>query len=166
MPSRSVLLVLTAVALLTGCSHDTARAPASTQVLSGPPASPGGAGGASAGEPGRAGGASVDGPSGAGVQSPGAYAVDNPPGAKTCALLSAAIKGATLMVPGVIGDVVVASATADAPVADAAQRLSAAYTTAVAAKGTGREPDAVAAVSAAAADMAGVCDDSGLSTVG
>jgi hypothetical protein len=70
------------------------------------------------------------------------------------------------MDPGVIDDIVAASDTADAPVADAAGRLASAYAAAVASKGGAKEPDAVAAVSEAAADMSGVCNDSGLDTVG
>jgi hypothetical protein len=50
------------------------------------------------------------------------------------------------MEPGVVARIVAAASTADAPVADAAQRL--------------------AAVSAAAADMAGVCSESGLESAG
>jgi hypothetical protein len=88
------------------------------------------------------------------------------PGTRTCALLGAAITQATLMDPGVITLIVAASATADAPVADAAQRLAAAYAKAARSKGTAAEPDAVAAVSAAAADMDGVCDESGLESAG
>lgn len=89
-----------------------------------------------------------------------------PPGTLTCAELGEAIKRASLMQPGVVDGIVRTSGTADAPVADAAQRLATAYATAVAAKGGDREPDAVAAVSAAAADMEGVCDESGLATAG
>jgi len=92
--------------------------------------------------------------------------VDDPPGAMTCGRVVRAVRDATLMVPGVVTDVVQASDTADAPVADAAQRLSARYTAAVAAHGTDGEPDAVAAVSAAAAEMVDVCADSGLETTG
>jgi hypothetical protein len=70
------------------------------------------------------------------------------------------------MEPGVVDAINRASGTADAPVADAAGRLAAAYGTAVTASGAPEEPDRIAAVSAAAADMSGVCDDSGLETVG
>jgi hypothetical protein len=70
------------------------------------------------------------------------------------------------MEPGVIDRVVAAASTADAPVAVAAQRLAAAYAKATASRNTTQEPDAVAAVSAAAADMAGVCAESGLESVG
>lgn len=70
------------------------------------------------------------------------------------------------MEAGVINAIVAAGATADAPVADAAGRLSTAYTKALAAEGKDDEPDAIAAVSAAGADMSGVCDDSGLESVG
>jgi hypothetical protein len=95
-----------------------------------------------------------------------APSADDPPGAITCAKLAAAISAVTIMDPGVVDGIVTASNTADAPVADAAQRLASAYAAAVAAKGSDDEPDAVAGVSAAAADMSGVCDDSGLETVG
>lgn len=88
------------------------------------------------------------------------------PGTRTCAALGTAITQATLMDPGVVGGIVAAAATADAPVSDAAQRLAAAYAKAVAAKGTPQEPDAVAAVSAAASDMSGVCQESGLESAG
>jgi hypothetical protein len=91
---------------------------------------------------------------------------DEPPGTVTCHLLVAAIKGATLMDPGVVDAIVRASATADAPVADSAQRLAAAYASAVTSKGTQGEADAVAAVSAAGTDMSGVCADSGLESAG
>jgi hypothetical protein len=77
-----------------------------------------------------------------------------------------AVDDATLMQPGVVDVIARASATADAPVGDAAQRLASAYAAAAAARGTDTEPDAVAAVSAAGADMSQVCADSGLDTVG
>ncbi|BFU46707.1 hypothetical protein [Krasilnikovia sp. MM14-A1004] len=93
-------------------------------------------------------------------------AVDDPPGTITCAKLARAIADATLMQPGVVDDIVAASATADAPVADAARRLGEAYAAAVASHGTDNEPDAVAAVSASAAEMSQVCVDSGLETAG
>jgi len=88
------------------------------------------------------------------------------PGTRTCAALTTAITRATLMDPGVVDRIVAASSTADAPVADAAQRLAAAYARATASRGAAQEPDAVAAVSAAAADMAGVCAESGLESAG
>ncbi len=93
-------------------------------------------------------------------------AVDNPPGANTCALLGAAIKRSTLMEAGVVDGINRASSTADAPVADAAARLATVYAVAVAAHGKADEPDRVAAVSAAASDLSGVCTDSGLATDG
>lgn len=92
--------------------------------------------------------------------------VDNPPGTLACATLQTAVREATLMRPGVVDTIVRSSSTADAPVADAAQRLAAAYAAAVKAHGTTGEPDAVAAVSAAGADMTKVCADSGLVTAG
>ncbi len=91
---------------------------------------------------------------------------DDPPGSVACARLAQAIADASLMDDGVVAGVAAVSATADAPIADAAERLATAYAEAVAARSTDVEPDAVAAVSAAAADMAGVCSDSGLSTTG
>ncbi|MFF5084296.1 hypothetical protein ACFY36_45240 [Actinoplanes sp. NPDC000266] len=91
---------------------------------------------------------------------------DDPPGTLTCTALAAAVADASLMQEGVVDGIVNVSATADAPVADAAQALAVAYTQASASEGTESEPDAVAAVSAAAADMAQVCADSGLQTVG
>jgi hypothetical protein len=98
--------------------------------------------------------------------SPSMAPVDDPPGTNTCKLLVAAINGATLMEPGVVDAIVAASSTADAPVGDAAQRLGAAYAAAVTASTSPDEPDKVAAVSAGASDMANVCDESGLATVG
>src|SRR4051812_11483214 len=91
---------------------------------------------------------------------------DDPPGTNTCTLLVSAVNDATLMEAGVVDAIARASSTADAPVADAAQRLAAAYAAAVAVKGADSEPDAVAAVSAAGSEMATVCDESGLAQVG
>jgi hypothetical protein len=70
------------------------------------------------------------------------------------------------MNPGVVTDITAAAATADAPVLEAAQALSAAYTEAVAAHGTDAEPDAIAAVSAAAAELTRICAASGLEVAG
>ena len=70
------------------------------------------------------------------------------------------------MTPAVVDGIARAASTADAPIADAAQRLAAAYAGAVAARGTENEPDAVAAVSAAGGEMSTVCKESGLETVG
>jgi hypothetical protein len=92
--------------------------------------------------------------------------VDEPPGVIACGKAVRAVSEASLMNPGVVADITAASATADAPVADAAQALSAAYTKAVAAHDTDAEPDAVAAVSAAAAELVKICGDSGLETAG
>jgi hypothetical protein len=91
---------------------------------------------------------------------------EDTPGLNACGALEAAVADATLMTPGVVDAIVRASAAADAPVADAAQRLATAYAAATAAGGTDGEPDAVAAVSVAGADMTSVCADSGLDTVG
>jgi len=92
--------------------------------------------------------------------------VDEPPGTIACGKAVQAVREATLMNPDVITDIANAAGTADAPVADAAQDLSAAYSKAVAAHDTDAEPDAVAAVSAAAAELVKICDDSGLETAG
>lgn len=92
--------------------------------------------------------------------------LDDPPGAIACGQVVAAVRDASLMMPGVIDGVAAASRTADAPVADAAQRLAAAHAAVVGAAGTEDEPDKVAALSAAAAEMVDVCGDSGLETVG
>jgi len=102
----------------------------------------------------------------AATASPSDGADDQPPGTLTCGDLKTAVTAATLMHPGVVASIVRSSSTADAPVADAAQRLATAYATAVAAHGTSDEPDAVAAVSMAAADMTKICDESGLNAVG
>jgi hypothetical protein len=96
----------------------------------------------------------------------GATVVDDPPGSMACGELKDAVTGATLMEPGVVDRIVGYSSTADAPVADSAQRLAAAYAAAVTAHGSDNEPDAVAAVSAAGAEMTRICDESGLATVG
>ncbi|GLW30754.1 hypothetical protein [Actinoplanes regularis] len=88
--------------------------------------------------------------------------VDDPPGLLTCRHLAMAVRDASLMEPGVVQDIVATSATADAPVADAATALGRAYANALVSRDTRGEPDAIAAVSAAAADMSQVCADSGL----
>jgi hypothetical protein len=95
-----------------------------------------------------------------------AAVVDDPPGSMACGELQDAVTGATLMEAGVVDRIVRYSGTADAPVADSAQRLAVAYAAAVAAHGSDNEPDAVAAVSVAGADMTKICDESGLDTVG
>jgi hypothetical protein len=88
------------------------------------------------------------------------------PGEVACRALVAAVRDATLMYPGVVDAVAAASTTADAPIADAGRRLADAYRAAAGARGTDTEPDAVAAVSAAGADMTRVCQESGLDAVG
>ncbi len=93
-------------------------------------------------------------------------ATEDVPGTLACQALITAVRDGTLMSPGVVDGIVRAGTTADAPIADAAQRLAAAYAAAVSARGTDGEPDAVAAVSAAGVDMTTVCDESGLETVG
>ena len=92
--------------------------------------------------------------------------VDQPPGVAACSLLRKAIEDATLMQPGVTDAIAAASTAAGQPVAAAGGRLAAAYAAAVAARDTAGEPDAVAAVSAAGADMKTVCVDAGLETAG
>jgi len=91
---------------------------------------------------------------------------DNPPGSIACGRLAAAIAAGSFMTPGVADGIVAASATADAPLADAARRLGDAYRAAVASKNKADEPDRIAAVGAAASDMSGVCAESGLQKVG
>jgi hypothetical protein len=93
-------------------------------------------------------------------------AIDEPPGTNTCRLLIAAVNAGTLMQPGVVDAIVDAGGTADAPLADAARRLGAAYIAATAASTGPDQPDKVAAVSKAGSDMAVVCDESGLAAVG
>jgi hypothetical protein len=93
-------------------------------------------------------------------------ATEDVPGEVACGALVAAVRDATLMNPGIVDAIAAASVTADAPIADAGRRLADAYRTATAARGTGTEPDAVAAVSAAGAEMSRVCQESGLDTVG
>ena len=91
---------------------------------------------------------------------------DNPPGSIACGRLAAAIAAGSFMSPGVVDGIVAASATADAPLADAARRLGNAYGAASASANKADEPDKIAAVGAAASDMSGVCAESGLQTVG
>jgi hypothetical protein len=93
-------------------------------------------------------------------------ATEDVPGTLACRTLIVAVREGTLMAPGVVDGIVQASSTADAPIAESAQRLAAAYAGAVSAAGTESEPDAVAAVSAAGVEMSTVCDESGLETVG
>jgi hypothetical protein len=95
-----------------------------------------------------------------------ASAVDDPPGSVACTRLAAAVAAGSLMEPHVVDDIAAASRTADAPLADAAERLATAYGSAVAAAGKADEPDKIAAVAAAASDMSGVCGESGLRTAG
>lgn len=138
MPRISPTLVLIiAVALLAGCGDDAAPGPAAPI-------------------------GSVPGSAAPDVSA----SADDPPGAITCARLAAAIERSALMEPGVIDEINRAAATADAPVADAAGRLATAFAAAGNASGAPDEPDRIAAVSAAASDMSGVCRDSGLETVG
>jgi len=92
--------------------------------------------------------------------------VDNPPGSIACARLAAAVAAGSFMTAGVVDGIVAASATADAPLADAAHRLGDAYVAAIAARNKADEPDKIAAVATAASDMSGVCAKSGLQTVG
>lgn len=91
---------------------------------------------------------------------------DDPPGAVACAKAARTLRDGTVMNPGVVTEIEDAAVTADAPVLEAAEALSESYTKAVAAHGTDAEPDAVAAVSEAAARLTQVCADSGLEVVG
>lgn len=93
-------------------------------------------------------------------------AVDDPPGSLTCGKAVVALRDGTLMNPGVVEDIAGTAGTADAPVADAAQRLATAFAAAIKAEGDEEEPDAIAAVSAAGAELARICADSGLETTG
>jgi hypothetical protein len=159
--------VVAVAAALAGCSGGDGR-PATTAPNDATPAVPGSATQAGSGP----GSSAVPAGSGPGPSALPAYpgqappAADNPPGLITCAQLAAAIAAGSLMTPGVVDGIANAAETADAPVADAARRLKNSYDQAVAAKNKANEPDAVAAVSAAASDMSGVCADSGLRTVG
>jgi hypothetical protein len=98
--------------------------------------------------------------------SPTARSSVAPPGAAACTLLVTAIEEATLMQPGVADTIASASASADQPVAAAGHRLATAYAAAVASHDTDGEPDAVADVSAAGAEMKTACVDAGLETAG
>ena len=93
-------------------------------------------------------------------------AVDDPPGSLACGKAVTALRDGTLMNPGVVEDIAGTAGTADAPVADAAQRLTTAFAAALQAEGDEEEPDAIAAVSAAGAELARICADSGLETTG
>jgi hypothetical protein len=172
---RRALPLLAAALIVTACGHDKpAAAPAANATAAPhssasypwvPSPSAGVPGAGSAAAAARAMGAPP-------AQAPAPPAVPTAeasgalPGTRTCAALTAAVTQATLMDPGVVAHIVTTSATADAPVADAAQRLAAAYAKAANSLDTAQEPDAVAAVSAAAADMAGVCAESGLESAG
>ena len=137
MPLRFITAVIVCAAGLSGCSGDEPSASAP------PPASESSA-------------PAVADPS----------ATEDVPGELTCGALAAAINDATLMNPGVVDAIVAAASSADAPIADAARRLSDTYRSARASAGTEDEPDAVAAVSVAGAEMSDVCGESGLDTVG
>jgi len=84
----------------------------------------------------------------------------------SCGALAASMQDGTLMEPGVTDSIVTSAGSADGPIADAAHRLHAAYTSATGSLGTEREPDAVAAVGVAGSEMLNVCDESGLKTAG
>jgi hypothetical protein len=136
--------------------------------IAAPPAEPIVTTAATPGASGVAGAAPAEGAS-ASAEVPGtasAAAVDDPPGTVTCAQLGRALRDGSLMTAGVVDGIEQAAATADAPIADAADRLGKAYDAAVAASGKSGEPDAVAKVSARASDMSDVCADSGLQTAG
>ena len=102
----------------------------------------------------------------AGSPSVSTTAVDDPPGSLACGKAVTALRDGTLMNPGVVEDIAGTAGTADAPVADAAQRLTTAFAAALQAEGDEEEPDAIAAVSAAGAEMARICSDAGLETTG
>jgi hypothetical protein len=91
---------------------------------------------------------------------------DDPPGTLACARAARTLREGTVMDPGVVTDITTAAATADAPILEAAQALATSYTDAVAAQGTAAEPDAIAAVSAAAAELTRICAAAGLEVVG
>ena len=146
-----MLPLVTVLVLLAGCSSGD-----STTGTGGTRLSPAPGGAASA--------APLAGPSAGPSADPSA--TEDVPGTVACGELAAAINDGTLMNPGVVDAVVAASGTADAPIADASERLAAAYATAKASAGSEAEPDAVAAVSAVAAEMSEVCGESGLDTVG
>ncbi|MEV6299659.1 hypothetical protein AB0M02_09675 [Actinoplanes sp. NPDC051861] len=169
------------LAALTGCSRDS-DSPADSGTTADTPAGSGatadsrGGSGATADSRGGSGTADSRGGSGDPSESRGgsggpsengsAPLVDDPPGLITCREVAAALRDATLMDPGVVDHIVASSATADAPVADAAAALAGAYARAVAQHGKTGEPDAIAAVSGAAADMSKICGESGLESVG
>jgi hypothetical protein len=149
-----MLPLVTVLVMLAGCSSgDSSTGTGGTRLS---PA-PGGAASASSAGP-------LAGPSTGPSADPSA--TEDVPGTVACGALAAAINDGTLMNPGVVDAVVAASGTADAPIADASGRLAAAYATAKASAGSEAEPDAVAAVSAVAAEMSEVCGESGLDTVG
>jgi hypothetical protein len=100
------------------------------------------------------------------VITPSTTTSGDPSGLQACGLLKEAVENATLMEPGVVEAIRVAGAPADAPVSDAASRLAAAYTAAMVSRDTASEPDAVAAVSAAGAEMTRTCTAAGLETAG
>jgi len=87
--------------------------------------------------------------------------VDSPLGVLACARSTAAIDAGSFRTPGVVDEIVAASATADAPPADAADRWGASSRAAVGATSEPDEPDKIAAVGAAASDMSDVCAASG-----
>ncbi|WP_305789207.1 hypothetical protein [Symbioplanes lichenis] len=177
--------VVTCGLSLASCSGDDAAAPKGSTPATAdgsPGAGPGGIQGEEPGEttgegpggtldPGVLGPDNIVVPGGdsTGVPVPGVSgipAVDDPPGAIACAMAGTAARAGSFMTPGVVVAIQHASSTADAPVADAAGRLTIAYNAAVRAQGANDEPDKVAAVSAAAAELTSVCGDSGLETAG
>jgi hypothetical protein len=167
LPQARVLLVpliVVASTIVVGCSKNaTTSTPAAAPTASTRSVTPSAP---SAGAPAFPSGAAA---SAVGVPTavvPTAEPDGAPPGTETCTELGAAITEASLMQPGVVDRIAAAAATADAPVADSARRLATAYAAALTARGTPQEPDATAAVSAAAADMSGICNESGLETAG
>ena len=167
--ARPIYAALLGLVLLAGCAGEAPPTSSPTAAATSPspiepsadPTEPG-----NGSEPGDAtqsdDGTEPDDAAGSGATAP----ADDPPGRNACRSLSAAVQAATLMDPGVVDGIVRASGTADAPVADAARRLATTYAEAVTSHGTDREPDAIAAVSVAGAEMTRVCQESGLNAAG
>jgi hypothetical protein len=168
---RFLLPPVTALVLLAGCSSSGSEAgggpggspsdPAFSSPASASPSAPASPPRSAASVPSAASAASA-----ASVPSADSSASEDVPGMVACGALASAINDGTIMHAGVVDAIVAAAAAADTPISDAAKRLAGAYATATAAVGTEDEPDAVADVSAVAADMSDVCGESGLDTVG
>lgn len=173
MRQKTFLVGLAAVVAVAGgvvAGCDGGNNPTTAPPVEAPSGTPSGApigvpGGDPNGASGRASIGAAGGVSSGGTAGPLA-AVDDPPGMITCVRLAVAIKDGNLMAPGVVYDIEKLAGTADAPVADAADRLGRAYDAALAAAGKTDEPDAIATVSSAASEMSDVRADSGLRTAG